>query len=56
MRPKGKLYRIIMRPTMPYGSKGWAVDRRIEQSMSVAEMGMLRWMIRMSRKVRIRKE
>jgi hypothetical protein len=45
MRLKGKLkfYRSVLKPTMHhYGSESWVVNRRIEQSMSVAEMRMLR--------------
>lgn len=33
-----------MKPTMLYDSEYWAIDRRIEQSMSIAETRMLRWM------------
>jgi hypothetical protein len=41
MSLKGKFYRKVMRPTMLYGSGCWVVDRRIEQSMSVAKIRML---------------
>jgi hypothetical protein len=44
MRLKGKFYKSIVRPTMLYGSECWAVDRTIEQTMSVAKMIILRWM------------
>jgi hypothetical protein len=40
MSLKDKLYK---RPTMLYGSECWAVDRRREQSFSVVEIRMLRW-------------
>jgi len=38
---KGKFYKSLGRPTMQYGSEGWEIDRRIEQSMSVGEMRSL---------------
>ncbi|KAL4135686.1 hypothetical protein QTP88_007282 [Uroleucon formosanum] len=40
---KGKFCRSVVRPTMLYSLKSSA-DRRIEQSMNVTEMRMLRWM------------
>jgi hypothetical protein len=54
MRLKGKFSRSIVRLTMLNSSKCWAVDRRIKQNMSVAEMKMLRWMNGVSREDRIR--
>jgi len=43
-----------MRPTLLYGSKCWAVDKKIEQRISVTEMRMLRWMNGVTREDRIR--
>jgi hypothetical protein len=40
-RLKGKFYRSIARPTILYGLEYWVVDRKIEKSMSVAEIRML---------------
>lgn len=40
----GKFYRGVVRPTILYGLECWAVDRGIEQIMSVKEMRMLRCM------------
>jgi len=43
-RLKGKFYKGVVRPTIVVcGSECWAVDKRIEQRMSVAKMSMLRW-------------
>jgi hypothetical protein len=46
----------VMRPTILNGSRCWAVDRKIEQSMSVAKMRLLRWMSGVTRQVRISNE
>ncbi|XP_025413923.1 uncharacterized protein LOC112686036 [Sipha flava] len=53
MKLKGKFYRSVVRPIMLHDSKYWVVDRKIKQSMCVAEMSMLRWMIGVARKDRI---
>jgi len=41
---------------MMYVSECWAVDRNIEQRMSVAEMRMLRWMSGVTRGDKARNE
>ena len=41
---KGKFYRTAIRPAMLYGSECWALKRKHEHKMAVAEMRMLRWM------------
>lgn len=41
MRMKGKFYKSVMRSTMLYKLECRVVDKRIEQSMSAAEMRML---------------
>jgi len=56
MRLKGKFYRSVARPTGPYDLECWVVDRRIEQSTSVAETRMLRRMSGVTRDDRIRNE
>jgi hypothetical protein len=56
MRLKGKFYRSVVGPTMLYSSECWVVDRRIELSMNVTEMKMLRWMSGVTRKNRIKNE
>jgi hypothetical protein len=56
MKLKGKFYMSVVKPTMLYGSKCLVVDRKIEQSMSVTEMRMLRWMSGVTIEDRIRNE
>ncbi|XP_050444261.1 uncharacterized protein LOC126847894 [Adelges cooleyi] len=51
---KGKF--SVVRPAMLYGSECWAVDKKAEQRMSVAETRMLRWMSAVTGEDRIRKE
>lgn len=41
-----KFYKSVVRLTMLYDLKYWAVDKKIEQKMSIAEMIMLIWMSR----------
>jgi len=41
MRLKVIFYRNVVKPTMPYSMEGYAVYRKIEQSMRVAGMRML---------------
>jgi hypothetical protein len=48
-------YKKILRLTMIYGSECWAVDRDIEQSMSMAEMRMLRRMSGVTREYQKKK-
>lgn len=43
-RLKGKLYKTVVRPATMNGSEYWAMNRKMEQKMSVTEMSVLRWM------------
>lgn len=44
MRLKDKFSKDVGRSAVLYGLKSWAVDKEIEQGMSVVEMRMLKWM------------
>jgi len=41
---KGKIYRMVVRPAMLYGSKCWPTKKTQIQRLMVAEMRMIRWM------------
>jgi hypothetical protein len=55
-RLKGKFYRTAIRPAMLYGAECWPIKRRHVQQLSVAEMRMLRWFCRHTRRDRVRNE
>ncbi|XP_050525575.1 uncharacterized protein LOC126896662 [Daktulosphaira vitifoliae] len=40
---KLKFYKTVLRQDIMYCSECWAIDKRIEQRMSVAKMRMLKW-------------
>ena len=56
LRLKGKFYKTVIRPTMLYGTEGWAVKKHYVSKMNVAEMRMLRWMCGKTRRDKIRNE
>jgi len=58
MMLKGKYFMSLMRPTdlLLYALKCWAVNKRTEKDMNVAEMRMLRQLSGVTRKDRIRNE
>ena len=53
---KGKFYRTAIRPAMLYGAECWPTKRQHVQQLSVAEMRMLRWFCRHTRRDRVRNE
>nr|XP_027222801.1 uncharacterized protein LOC113814926 [Penaeus vannamei] len=56
LRLKGKFHRVVIRPTMPYGTETVNMKETEEKRMDVTEMRMLRWMCRVQREDRIRNE
>ncbi|KAG5613703.1 hypothetical protein H5410_013527, partial [Solanum commersonii] len=55
-RLKGKFYRVVVRPTLLYGTECWPLKNAHVQKMHVAEMRMLRWMCGHTRSDKIRNE
>ncbi|XP_059295343.1 uncharacterized protein LOC132048659 [Lycium ferocissimum] len=53
---KGKFYRVVVRMTMLYGETSWAVKNSHVLKMKEAEMRILRWMRRHTRKEVIRRD
>ena len=53
---KGKIYKMVVRPAMLYGSEAVALRKRQETELEVAEIKMLRFSLGMTRMDRIRYE
>ena len=53
---KGKMYKNVVRPTMLYGMETVAVTERQVGKMEVAELKIVRWALRVTRKDNIRNE
>lgn len=51
---KEKFYTKVVKSTLLHGSENWAVDRKIEQRTSVADMRMFRPMSKVTREDWIR--
>ena len=49
-----KVYTTVIKPTMTYGAEFWAVRKKDENKMHVAEMRMLRWITGKTRKDHVR--
>ena len=52
----GQLYKTMVRPAMMYGIEILAITKVQQRKMQVAEMKMLRWSLRITRKGGIRNE
>ena len=44
LRLKEKFYKMVIRSTMLYGTKCWAIKKQHVRKINVTEMRMLRWM------------
>ena len=53
---KDKVYKTVIKPTMTYGAECWAVRKKDENRLHVAEMRMLRWIRGKPRKDHIRNQ
>ena len=51
---KDKVYKTVIKPTMAYGAECWAVRKKDENRLHVAEMRMLRWITGKTRKDHVR--
>ena len=53
-RLKGRVYRMVVRLTLLYGTECWPLKKNWVQRLMVAEMRMIRWMCGYTRLDRIR--
>ena len=53
---KDKVYKTVINPTMTYGAECWAVRKKDENRLHVAEMRMLRWIRGKTRKDHVRNQ
>ena len=53
---KGKVYRMVVRSAVLYGSEGWPLKKTQVQKLMVAEMRMITWMCGYTRIDRIRND
>ena len=53
---KDNVYKTVIKPTMAYGAEGWAVRKKDENRLHVAEMRMLRWIRGNTRKDHVRNQ
>jgi len=51
---KGKVYRMVVRPAVLYGSEYWPLKKTQVQRLMVAEMRMVRWMCSFTRMDRVK--
>ena len=50
------MYKTVIKPTMTYGAECWAVRKKDENRLHVAEMRMLRWIRGNTRKDHVRNQ
>ena len=53
---KDKVNKTVIKPTMTYGAECWAVRKKDENRLHVAEMRMLRWIRGKTRKDHVRNQ
>ena len=53
---KDKVYKTVIKPTMTYGAECWAVRKKYENRLHVAEIRMLRWIRGKTRKDHVRNQ
>ena len=53
---KDKVYKTVIKPTMTYGAECWAVRKKDDNRLHVAEMRMLRWIRGKTRKDHVRNQ
>jgi len=56
LRLKGRVYRMVIRPTLVYGAECWPVKSSHIQRMRVTEMRMICWMCGHTRLDKIRND
>lgn len=55
-RLKGKVYRVMVRPVMMYGSETWATKVQDEKKLAAAEIRILRWTVGKTKLDKVRNE
>ena len=53
---KDKVYKTVIKPTITYGAECWAVRKKDENRLHIAEMRMLRWIRGKTRKDHVRNQ
>ena len=53
---KDKVHKMVIKPTMTYGAEYWAVRKKYENRLHVAEMRMLLWIRGKTRKDHVRNQ